>query len=201
MEIFWFLVQGISHFSSQCVWERVVWVEKMVTHRLILKSHVDLRNFSMTPRYLFQVTNRCSKDIFALITQGTLAIERASGENCHWWWNMMLLVWPGSPVEMTSFAVSWEKHIGVTNGKDIDWFHSVKGDTRGAFVPWDGAVQQTLTVTGCIPLPLLGVENPETNNKWEQNLGLETKAQRLETINRCQLFFLLLRQNVQRRAS
>jgi len=48
----------------------------MVTHRLILKDQVDFRKISMTPHYTFQVTNRCSKDILALITQGTLAIER-----------------------------------------------------------------------------------------------------------------------------
>lgn len=57
--------------------------EKRVTHRLILKDQVDFRKFSMTPCYMFQVTNRCSKDILALITQGTLAIEKASGETHH----------------------------------------------------------------------------------------------------------------------
>lgn len=81
MGLSWLLVQGFSRFSSQCVGGGCA--QRNGDSQTHSESHEDLRKFSTTPRYSFQVTNRCSKDTFVLITQGTLAIERASEENCH----------------------------------------------------------------------------------------------------------------------
>lgn len=157
--------------------------------RCILRDHVVFRKISMVPHYVFWVTNRCSKGILALITQGILAMEKASIENHRWSWNMMLLQWPGSHTETSNFAAFWEKTIRITQEEDGDWFFSVNDTTQGAFIPWDGAANikdRQLHLEHIVKC-----QGSRANSRWEQNLGLERSA----ATNGWLLFFLLHRQN------